>query len=190
MKKLLLLIMLPVSNLLFSQLVIGNETGTAADKTSVLLDFAQGQNKGIILPYTRTVPSGQRLAEGTLILDASNPLKAKVKLYNGIVTPESPDGWLDLSSGNEADVSSAMTGQPDADAVTESPVAQVIIGADNSEADGVLVLESEDHAMILPMVDSTDDIVNPAPGMIVYINREGAKRLAVFNGAVWTYWKP
>src|SRR5690606_40358244 len=54
---------------------------------------------------------------------------------------------------------------------------KVIIGAESSDADGILVLESEDKAMVLPMVEDTDSILNPAPGMMVYVNKEGRKRL-------------
>ena len=74
--------------------------------------------------------------------------------------------------------------------ITEDASARAIIGSNVSAADGVLILESETKAMVLPMVESTDDVPDPAPGMLVYINKTGAKRLAVFNGAYWTYWKP
>ena len=168
----------------FSQVVISGATGTATDNTSVLLDFAPGQNKGIILPYVTTMPSGAALTEGTIVLDASNPAKAKVKFYNGTAS------WFDLSNGHEANISSAMAIQPTAANVTENTAAKTIIGSNSSPADGVLVLESATKAMILPIVSKTDDVPDPAPGMMVYINKTGAKRLAVYNGAGWTYWKP
>ena len=44
--------------------------------------------------------------------------------------------------------------------------------------------------MVLPIVNSIDNIVNPSPGMMVYVNKAGAKRLAVFNGSKWSFWKP
>ena len=182
MKNIILILLLFVSGTAFSQVIIGDAVGTATDKTSVLVEFAAGQNKGIILPYVKVKPAGTGLVEGTIILDASDPTKAKVKYYNG-----SPI-WVDLSSGDKADITSAMTIQ--SSTVIENSSARAIIGARVSDADGVLVLESQTKAMILPMVTSTDDIPNPAPGMLVYINKTGAKRLAVFNGAKWTYWKP
>ncbi|MCW3161322.1 hypothetical protein [Chryseobacterium oryctis] len=162
-----------------AQVIIGNDTGTATDKTSVLLDFAAGENKGIILPAVRTIPTGTGLVEGTIILDASDETKAKVKYYNG--------SWKDLSNGNEANISTIMANQPN---ITEDTAKGAIIGANTSTADGVLILESTDKAMVLPQVNNTDDVINPAPGMMVYINKPGAKRLAVFNGAKWSYWKP
>ena len=182
MKHIFSIFLITIYSSAFSQVVIGGDTGTAVSKTSVLLDFAVGQNKGIILPYVTVTPSGAALVEGTIVLDASDPAKAKVKYYNGSPT------WVDLSNGNEADITSALTIQ--SPELVEDSAAKAIIGAKVSAADGVLVLESATKAMILPMVESTDDVPNPAPGMMVYINKTGAKRLAVFNGDGWTYWKP
>lgn len=177
MKKTILLTALLMSSpYAFSQVIIGDEIGSANDKTSVLLDFAVNQNKGIILPATQSLPSGGGLAEGTILLDASNPAEAKVQFYNG--------SWQDLSSGSQADISSFIATQPNFDEVSKG----VIIGSDSSSVDGVLILESTDKAMVLPVVDTTDNIINPAPGMMVYINKTGAKRLAVFNGSKWTFW--
>ena len=192
MKNLFLATSLAFYNFSFSQVIIGNTTGIvpAGQKSSVLLEFAAGQNKGIILPYVRTVPSGFGLVEGTLIVDATDATKAKVTYYNGVISSESPGGWLDLSNGNTADITTVMNIQPTSAIVTEEPAAKVIIGADTTSAEGVLVLESDTKAMVLPMVDSTDDVPDPAPGMLVYINKSEAKRLALFNGEGWTFWKP
>ena len=83
MKKLIILILASISSLGIAQVIIGDNIGTANDKTSVILEFAEGQNKGIILPYVRTMPSGPNLVEGTILLDATNPEEAKVVYYNG-----------------------------------------------------------------------------------------------------------
>lgn len=166
------------SQLFFSQVIIGGTTGTASNKTSVLLEF-EGQNKGIILPYTRELPSAPE--EGTLVLDSSSPTAARVRYYNG--------SWMDLS-GQDADVTSALAVQPTSSQVLEDSNAKTIIGANSSQADGVLVLESQTKALLLPSVESTDAIPSPSPGMIVFINKAGAKRLAIFNGSKWSYWMP
>ena len=179
MKKIILSLLISCTTIAYSQVIIGDQTGTATNKTAVLLDFASGQNKGIILPYVRVVPS--QPTPGTMILDASDANNASVKYYNGT--------WNDLSSGNKANISLQMTAQPGT-SVTESSSAKVIIGANSSSAPGVLVLESTQKVMVLPQVNQIGDIQNPAPGMMVYVNKSGAKRLAVFNGAKWTYWGP
>lgn len=182
MKKILILTIASLSSLGTAQVIVGDNIGTATDKTSVLLEFAANQNRGIILPYVRTMPSGSNLVEGTILLDATNPEEAKVVYYNG--------DWVDLSSGDTADVRVALAIQPTAEEVTEDVNAKVIIGSVTTNANGVLVLESTEMAMVLPQVGDTDEIINPAPGMMVYINKTGAKRLAIFNGSKWTYWKP
>lgn len=182
MKKIFIFSLLMLFSSAFSQVIIGDEIGTASNKKSVLLEFPRGQNKGIILPYVKELPRGLLLSEGTVLLDATDPTRAKVKSYNGF------GNWVDLSNGNEADISDAMeiqTGSMD-----ERLCGKVIIGATTSSVDGVLILESSSKAMVLPTVLNTNDVVNPAPGMMVFVDKPGAKRLAVYNGAVWTYWKP
>lgn len=188
MKKLLSILTIAVVSVLNAQVIIGDAVGTATTKTSVLLEFAKGagQEKGIIVPYVRTLPTGSALVGGAIILDASVPsgtpgTQARVKFYNGTA-------WVDLS-GQDANLITPvnyMTAQPIG--VTET--GKAIIGQSTSSADGVLVLESNTKAMVLPTVDNTDQIIKPSPGMLVYINKSGAKRLAVFNGSKWSYWKP
>jgi len=145
----------------------------------VLLEFAANQNRGLILPYVRTLPANP--AEGTLVLDASNPARARVKYFNG--------SWRDLSA-QDANVTAAMATQPTVAEAPEADNAKTIIGAVTSTASGVLVLESTTKAMILPTVEDVQNIINPSPGMLVYVNRSGAKRLAVFNGSKWSFWRP
>lgn len=176
MKKIFSIIAISVLGFSQAQVIIGDQTGTASNKTSVLLEFAAGQNKGIILPYVRTMPTTP--TEGTILVDSSNATNVAIRYYNG--------SWKDLSNGNKADISTALNNQP---TVIEDTNSKAIIGASSSSANGVLVLESTTKAMVLPQVASTDDIINPAPGMMVYINGTN-KRLAVFNGSKWTFWAP
>lgn len=180
LKNILFIATLAVSGTAFSQVVIGDKVGTAADKTSVLLEFANTNNKGIILPYVRT--KAVTPTEGSIILDASSATDARVKYYNGT--------WVDLS-GQGADVTTVLASQPTQTEVTETNIAKAIIGASASAVtDGVLVLESNTKAMVLPQVSDVNNIPSPSPGMLVYVNKAGAKRLAVFNGSKWSFWKP
>lgn len=185
MKNIIIIVLLVVCNLGFSQVIIGDNVGTATDKRSVLLEFAYDSNegKGIIIPYVTSLPSGAGLQGGTFVLDATNKTKAKVKVWDGST-------WIDLSSGNEADITSFWNEQS---TQTENSNAKVIIGANSTTASGILVLESPNKAMVLPMVDSTNTVLSPAPGTMVYVNHPGppaVKRLAVFNGTGWTFWEP
>ncbi|SEG27943.1 hypothetical protein SAMN05421847_1876 [Halpernia humi] len=182
MKKTLTIILLGFIATANAQVIIGDATGTAATKTSVLLEFAAGQNKGLILPYVRTLPTSP--TEGTLVLDASTATAARVKYYNG--------AWTDLS-GKNGNVTSALSAQPTIAQAPEVATSKAIIGAATSTADGVLVLESTTKAMVLPTVADVQNIPSPSPGMMVYVAGVSPffyKRLAVFNGTTWSFWKP
>ena len=179
MKKIIATIFLTMMFSANAQVIIGDAVGTAPVKTSVLLEFALGQNKGLILPYVRTMPATP--TEGTILLDASTATTARVKYYNGT--------WQDLS-GQDANVTSALANQPTELQAPELATTKSIIGAQTSPAEGVLILESTTKAMVLPTVADVQNIPSPSPGMMVYINKAGAKRLAIFNGAKWSFWKP
>ena len=177
MKKIIATIFLGSMAFANAQVIIGDAVGTAPVKTSVLLEFALGQNKGLILPYVRTMPATP--TEGTILLDASTATTARVKYYNGT--------WQDLS-GQDANITTVLSTQPAG--ITEATTSKAIIGAATSSADGVLVLESTTKAMVLPIVSDVNNIPSPSAGMMVYVNKPGAKRLAVYNGSKWSFWMP
>ena len=84
-----------------AQVIIGDNKGTASNKNSVLLEFAENSsteknNKGLILPYVSSLPSLP--AGGTILLHTSNNgTESRMKYYNG-------NQWVDLST-RDADVS-------------------------------------------------------------------------------------
>lgn len=177
--------LLLVSSFSFGQVIIGDAVGTATDKTSVLLEFSK-EKKGLVLPYVRTMPTtATGLVEGTILLDASSSGGSRIKFYNANTTAGTA-GWKDLS-GENGDVATQLTNQP---TTAEENNSKAIIGAATSSANGVLVLESNTKAMVLPTVADVNEIPSPAPGMMVFVNKNNAKRLAVFNGKVWSFWKP
>lgn len=189
MKKIISTLFLSLMITANAQVIIGDATGTAVDKTSVLLEFADNQNKGLILPYVRTLPTTP--AEGTILLDASAPATSRVKYYAGVLK-----GWVDLSGQNANLNSTAVladfAGEQPA-TIAENINSKAIIGAQTSVADGVLVLESTTKAMVLPTVSDVQLIPRPSPGMMVYVKGVAPtfnKRLAVFNGSKWSFWKP
>lgn len=192
MKKISFLVLLTGLSILKAQVIIGDQIGTVPPgaKSSVLLEFAAGQNKGIILPYVRILPQSHALVGGSLVLDATDATKARVKYYNGT-------SWIDLS-GQDADLTTPvnyMGVQPSVAQTPEILASKAIIGdvpnpIPANFPDGVLVLNSTTKAMVLPQVAQTSDIPNPSPGMMVYIVKTGSKRLAVFNGSKWSYWMP
>lgn len=179
MKNIFTIMLSMAITVLNAQVIIGDAVGTATTKTSVLLEFAAGQNKGIIVPYVRTLPSSAALVGGTIVLDATAAGAARMKFYDGT-------DWIDLS-GQDGNLTGALTIQPPITVVETG--SKSIIGASTSSADGVLVLESSTKAMVLPTIADVNDIPAPSPGMMVYINKSGAKRLAVYNGSKWSFWR-
>lgn len=154
-----------------AQIAIGKQ---AVSNSSVSLEFATTENKGLILPYIEDKSAIN--TNGSLIYDTTDH---KVKYLKG-------GTWFDLSVDTTGQASIAIQ-----QGKTEQTNARTAIGA-NGSADttpGILVLSANDKAMVLPTMDSPHTkIVNPAPGMMVYDSLK--KQLAVYNGTVWSFWKP
>lgn len=173
----LFLVISAISSHFPAQVVIGK---TSVTNTSVSLEFENG-NRGLILPWTTSAANTSAAVNGTIIYDLSDH-KVKVK-YN--------TDWKDLSvdtSGTTVDPVTGTDGVTIQNTASEKTGAKTAIGPLTSTP-GILVLESNDKAMILPKVNRPHlNIINPAPGMIAYDTTE--KQLAVFNGKVWSFWKP
>jgi hypothetical protein len=135
---------------------------------SSVLDFAAGTTKGIILPAVNGLPISP--ANGTFLLDKTDQ---KIKMYqNGV--------WVDLSGVGSTTGLVAYSGTDNAK--------QTIIGSRTTAADGVLVLESPDKALVLPHVANPHlTVKSPYPGMMCYDTM--SKSLAVFDGKLWNFWK-
>ncbi|MBQ0152623.1 MAG: hypothetical protein KBS61_06995 [Chryseobacterium sp.] len=74
-------------------------------------------------------------------------------------------------------------------ATVERTDAKVGIGTSITSTPGILVLEDSNKAMILPKVSSPHlNIKNPETGTMAYDTV--SKQLAVYNGKVWSFWKP
>lgn len=178
MNKILISTLIVIAASAQAQVAIGKQSVT---NTSVSLEFADTENRGLILPYVTSKSSITE--EGTLVYDTTDH---KVKYLK--------DGgnWVNLSEddGTAATIGTADLSIQGTDK-TEKATAKTVIGA-NGATDttaGILVLSDEDKAMILPKVASPHlNIFNPAPGMMVYDTT--ARQLAVYNGKVWTFWKP
>lgn len=179
----------------FAQVAIGKASLTKlADNVtpnpSISLEFGN-ESRGLLLPWVGGVsntapfitnsPSTETVANGTLVFDAKDK-KVKVKYANG---------WKDLSvdaNGTTIDPVTGVDGLAIQTPLKELPTAKVSIGTPTTTP-GILVLEDSNKAMILPKVVAPYiNIINPAPGMMVYDT--AAKQLAVFNGKVWSFWKP
>jgi len=174
MKKIITILTFTIAISLQAQIAIGKED---VSNKSVSLEFADTENRGLILPYVED--KSEITEEGTIIYDIEDH-KIKYLKDGGV--------WVNLSEddGTEETIGQAnlsiQTGK------TEEDDSKVGIG-EPTETDGILVLEDDDKAMVLPKVASPhENILSPAPGMMVYDTE--AKQLAVFNGKVWSFWKP
>jgi len=180
MKKIIISSLLLVSISIFSQVAIGKTSiSTLSDNItpnpSISLEFGAG-NKGIILPWVTSAGGVTGAVNGTLVYDTADK-KVKVKLASG---------WKDLSVDTTGTVDTSLQNSP---LLTDFPSAKTQIGGipDTDPTSGILVLADINKAMILPKT-TYSAIVNPSPGMMIYDTV--ANQLAVFNGTVWSFWKP
>ncbi|MDO5616425.1 MAG: hypothetical protein Q4G16_09555 [Cruoricaptor ignavus] len=167
MKKIFLILSI-IPQLIFSQVAIGKSKASA--NNSISIEFGT-ENKGLVLPY---IEDKSKITEpGTLIFDTTdNRVKLKIDGNN----------WFDLTQKDGTSDLDLQKGK------IEKENAKVVIGSKESVADGVLVLEENNKAMVLPKVENPETkIVNPAAGMMVYDPQK--KLLCIFNGKEWTYWR-
>lgn len=211
MQKIILTIAISSSAIMSAQIAIGKselskiQPANTVTNPSISLEFYDNADntKGLVLPWTSTVNNqpvaynattgvgygGMQgtVADGTMILDLYDK---KVKyMRNG--SWSSLTGDLPLTAGattyntfNNIDSSQQDNGK-------EESTAKAAIGVNGATdtTPGILVLTDTDKAMVLPKVASPHlNIKNPAPGMIAYDTIK--KQLAVYNGTVWSFWKP
>lgn len=170
MKKNLGVVLIFVTIVIKSQVAIGK---TNVTNPSVSLEFANTENKGIIVPYIENATSITE--NGTVIYDVTDHKMKYLK----------QGSWFDLSIDTTGQANIAIQ-----QSKTELTTAKTMIGTNTSDpANGILVLSDTNKAMILPKVASPHlNIISPAPGMMVYDTVK--KQLVVYNGTVWSFWKP
>ncbi|MDF2931588.1 MAG: hypothetical protein K0R36_919 [Chryseobacterium sp.] len=195
MKNIIMLALLGLASFTFGQVAIGKASisvipSTTTTNPSISLEFGDyvaNQGKGIVLPWVTSAAATTGSVTGTLILDVNDKI---VKYRN------SPTTWFNLSK-NETTVVDGTTNFDTTGSVnnglqtsiTDAPDAKVGIGTVNSSIPGILVLEDTNKAMVLPKVPSPHtSIINPEPGTLAYDTV--TKQLAVYNGTVWSFWKP
>lgn len=171
MKNILILLGIALSGVSFGQIIIG-QGKNAPSSPSVSLEFGTDA-KGLQLPWVDNINNVVNVVDGTMVLDLMDR-KVKIKLQSG---------WKDLSIASTSLINTFLQ-----DGKSDIESAKTSIGTPTNVA-GILVLEDEDKAMQLPMVKSPHlSIIDPAPGMIAYDTL--SKQVCVFNGSVWSFWKP
>lgn len=167
MKKTIILISLIAFATAYSQVAIRK---TILESASSSLEFGN-ENRGMMLPWVTNASSLQNTVNGTLVFDLSDK---KVKSFQNNI-------WVDLSINTTGIADSSLQ-----DDLNDNSSAKTSIGTPTATA-GILVLEDNNKAMILPKVASPHlNIISPDAGMMVYDTVK--KQLVVFNGSVWTFW--
>ncbi|MBB6369120.1 hypothetical protein [Chryseobacterium shigense] len=143
--------------------------GKASVDGDAILDFPLSTT-GIILPMVEALPTGIAASNGTFLLDQTD-LTVKMR-ENDLWVPLSDAGSL---TGTMPNTSGEQGGG-------------VIIGAASSPAQGVLVLEAANKALILPKVNNpVANMKSPIAGTVCYDTV--SKTMAVFDGLKWSFWK-
>ena len=175
MKNIVATLSLLFATTLSAQVAIGK---TTVSSPAVSLEFYDNADntRGIILPWVTSTAAVTGAVNGTIVYNTADR-KVYVKYASG---------WRDLSVDTTGTVTTTLQ-----DALSDLDTAKVLIGGDpaTDTTPGILVLADTNKAMVLPKVASPHlNIVNPSPGMMVYDTTK--KQLAVFNGTVWSFWKP
>ena len=183
MKVQITILLLTLSNLAFSQVLIGENDIPPTNESSIL-EFSPNDGtatKGIILPVA-TIDSNFPLTNGTIVMDKDTKT---IKVYSNNEWIELTDeGSFDTQKdGSNNDITTARTIY-----TTDDIGSGVILGNTTSTASGVLVLEDDTKALILPKVVNPHlNIKSPVAGTICYDTTSNS--VAIFDGKVWSYWK-
>ena len=161
----------------YAQLAIGIPQTT---NSSISLEFGT-ENRGLILPWVTGVDDVTDAVNGTMVYSLEDN-----KVFVKYATE-----WKDLSideTGTTVNPISQVDGVLIQANKIENANAKMGVGSESNTA-GILVLENTNQAMVLPKVSSPEiNILNPSPGLMVF--DPTTKQLAIFNGSVWTFWKP
>ena len=172
MKNIFLTTFILISACVSAQVAIGK---ASVSSKAISLEFGN-ENRGIVLPWVINTSNVTGVVDGTIVYNTTDK-KVYVKYASG---------WKDLSIDASGTVDTSLQ-----NSLSDLDTAKVLIGGnpDTDTTPGILVLADTDKAMVLPKVASPHlNIVNPAAGMMAYDTTK--KQLAVFNGTVWSFWKP
>ncbi|MDO5510430.1 MAG: hypothetical protein Q4F57_07020 [Weeksellaceae bacterium] len=175
MKHILLTLALAGSALLQAQVAIEQAYIT---NSRVILEFndqldeenALRNAKGIVLPVVTQLDAAS--VPGTIFIDAADNQVKILTINQGPQTLSKASPNYDF--------------QP-VDSTLVEVGEGVVIGVEDAAPPGVLVLNDDTKAMVLPVVESVVNVRNPEPGMWVYEQRTRA--MAFYNGEVWTLYQ-
>lgn len=194
MKNIIKLVCLLCGGFALAQVAIGKASisvipATSTPNPSISLEFGDyvaPNGRGIIVPWVTSAAGTTGSVTGTIIYDVTDKI---LKYRNSATT------WFNLSKNETTTVDGTAnfdtTGVVNTSVqtpATDIATAKVSIGTPSS-VPGILVLEDATKAMVLPKLPSPHlNIINPEPGTMAYDTT--TKQLAVYNGKVWSFWKP
>ncbi|MCU7618220.1 hypothetical protein NZ698_13505 [Chryseobacterium sp. PBS4-4] len=196
MKNIIKIFCLLIANVAMAQVAIGKASvstippANTVTNPSISLEFGDYGGallgRGIVLPWITAAMDKAAAVPGTIIYDTVDKI---VKYKNG----STAGSWFELSKNENNPIVGDTTGVVNTalqDSFTDNPDAKVSIGTPvTPSVPGILVLENSNQAMVLPKVASPHtNVLNPEPGTMVYDT--ATKQLAIFNGKVWSFWKP
>ncbi|WP_312306328.1 hypothetical protein [Chryseobacterium sp.] len=134
----------------FAQVVIGDNAGSTLPNEKALLSFTS-ENMGIVLPIlsTAALESSVGSQDGSLYVSRANKT---VKFYTE-PNENNTTGLVALTS-----VAPSAYTMPTLNNTTEITTTGVIIGANTTAVQGVLVLEDSEKTLVLPKLG---DVANP-----------------------------
>lgn len=191
MKNIIALLTLTVSTCAFAQVAIGKSEVTNTSVSLEFGDYVAGQGKGIVVPWVTSAAAVTGAEQGTIVFDTNDKIMkyrkqdgSWVALTKNEVT--TVDGQANYNTTGL--VNTSLQDTNNGVALSDKLDAKAAIGTPTATP-GILVLEDANKAMVLPKVPSPHlNIINPEPGVMVYDTT--TKQLAVFNGKVWSFWKP
>lgn len=164
-----------LSLFLFSTVCLWSQIGINSNirsSNSVLLEFNNhsNNNMGITLPVVDTTST--QMVMGTILFDKSDS-RIKYKDDKEWVSLSYVEGDLERYIGNNSNDTQR----------------KIVIGDNNNSATpGLLVLESQNKAMVLPhVINPMVNVKNPYPGMICY--DPTIKAMYLFDGRYWNIWR-
>lgn len=210
MKKSITVLSILYTTTIFAQVAIGKKATTAGSDISLEFYDSLDNVKGIVIPWVSTIPdtpvvynsttgSGYRgmqgtIVDGTIIFDLSDKKMKYRKAGAWFDLTGDPTFPLTVKDKSNNDITFTQFNSIDSSLQNEkkeSNSAKVTIGI-NGESDttsGILVLTDTNKAMALPKVANPHlNLMNPTPGMMVYDTTN--RQLAVYNGTIWSFWKP
>ncbi len=166
------LIVLLIGTLGFAQVGIGIDEANMS--AGAIMQFGNDANKGLVLPHVNNLTNA---VAGTIYYDAVDRA-VKVKQATGeqnLSVKQAAPAAFDIMNSEYTKYSE------------NNNLRGVVLG-DNPDAapDGVLVLETSNQALALPVTDDYNQLGVPAPGTMVFDST--LKTICVFDGEKWSFW--